>query len=111
LIVAYPGGGLTPGYPEIALLLLGAATWGAGFPLVQALINQRVPSNRRATMLSTANLASKPVFIPLSSAIRWLTSLHGPANGVLGLATWLAVTGAIAVVLARMLPRLGADAA
>lgn len=53
----------------IALLLVGSVTWGAGFPLVQTLISQRVSSAYRATMLSAVNLAMKLVFIPLSAGI------------------------------------------
>jgi MFS family permease len=98
LTAAYAGAGKVSGYPGIALLLVGSAAWGTGFPLLQALINGRVSSAYRATVLSCVNLAIKLVFIPLSTFIGWLTAVGSTASGALGLAVWLLFSGVAAVV-------------
>jgi len=101
--LAYAASGLVVGWHGVGLLLAGSVTWGAGWPLLQTLLNRQVSSARRATALSAASLATKLGFVPLSAAIGWLTDLHGVGVGLVGLSLWLLLGGAVVAGLRRRL--------
>ncbi len=99
LVAAFLCAGLWPGWGGVALLLLGSAAWGAGWPQIQTIINQRVGSARRATVLSVAGAAIRLAFIPLSATIGMLTTQHGISVAVLALAGILFALGGPALWL------------
>lgn len=99
LVLAFIGAGLWPGWGGVGMLLLGPAAWGAGWPQMQTIINQRVGSARRATVLSVAGAGIRLGFIPLSATIGLLHTAHGVAVAVLGLAAILFVLGGPALFL------------
>ena len=99
LVGAFVATGLWPGWGGVGLLLLGSAAWGAGWPQMQTIINQRVGSARRATVLSIAGAGIRLGFIPLSAIIGMLTTDHSIATAVLGLAGILFVLGGPALWL------------
>ncbi len=98
LVAAFALAGLWPGYGGVALLLSGSAAWGAGWPLLQSIVNQHVGAARRATMLSVAAAAIRLAFIPLSGVIGWLATGQGIAIAVLGLAVLLGALGGLALL-------------
>ncbi len=101
LVIAFAVAGLWLGWGGVALLLLGPVMWGAGWPQLQTIINQRVGPARRATALSFAGAAIRLAFIPLSSAIGFLNTVHGIAWAVVGLAAILFTLGGPALWLLR----------
>jgi predicted MFS family arabinose efflux permease len=99
LITAFAIAGFWPSYGGMALLLCGPLSWGAGWPLLQTVINHHVGSARRATVLSIAGAAIRLGFIPLSATIGWLAMGHGIGNALVGLAGILFVLGGPALLL------------
>ncbi|MDE0941569.1 MAG: MFS transporter [Alphaproteobacteria bacterium] len=93
LVLSFSVAGLWPGYSGVALLLCGSAAWGLGWPLVQAIINHRVGSARRATVLSMAGAAVRLGFIPLSAVIGWMSMENDIALAIFGLAVMLFLLG------------------
>lgn len=94
--------GFWPGYHGVALILSGSFIYGMGFPRVQAAINNRVSSARRATILSAASLAVHMVSIPLMLLTGWMADMYGIAVSLLVLA---AVTGTGALFASVLLKR------
>lgn len=82
--------GAATGFAGIAVLLLSSAVWGYGWPAVQAAMNARIGEERRATILSLANMALKLAFIPLSALMGLLEARAGAAGALIGLAALLA---------------------
>ncbi len=93
--------GAFPGYHAVGLLLLGSMVWGYGFPRVQDAINKRVPSARRATILSTANLMVHVFSVPLLALIGLVTEREGIATSLLVLAGIMGTGGLIARILIK----------
>ncbi len=78
----------------VALLMLaGTCLFGAASPLVNDVINSHVGSERRATILSTQNLITSLLFIPVSMAIGHVSTLRGIQASLLGTALWLSFAG------------------
>lgn len=83
----------------IALFLTGTLAYGVGQPRINAAINSRVGPERRATILSTANLMVHMLFIP-SSLIIGAVSEHGGIDDALSWMGWqLLVLGGIGLWL------------
>ncbi len=85
---------LAPGYAAIPVLLTGSSlVFGLGWPRMQAAINNRVGSERRATILSAANLSISCVAIPLLAIIGQAEKAGGIAGALLFLAAIIAAGG------------------
>lgn len=83
LVIILLVAGFTQNAVGIAALGLEACVYGFGMPRAQEMINRLVDSSRRATVLSTANLASALGFIPLSQLIGIVTDSYGIANALI----------------------------
>jgi hypothetical protein len=93
-IVACVGAGIYLGFSGVVLLMLGGSCiYGMTVPRVNEAINHGVGSERRATALSTQTLLGSALFIPVSSAIGWITDHGTIQEGLFGLATWLVLAG------------------
>ena len=76
-------GGIAMTYGGFAVMLIGPSLWGFGWPRLQETINHAVGSERRATILSSANLIIALAFIPFSLILGWVEDLHGIATALL----------------------------
>lgn len=95
------GASLHFGWTGVALLMFGGTClYGMANPRVSEAINNRVSSERRATILSTQNLMVSLFFIPVSSVIGWISDHHGVQSGLLGIAGWLGFAGLCLLFLA-----------
>lgn len=82
------------GLHGVALLMIGGSCiFGMSMPRVSDAINRRVASDRRATILSTANLLRELFFIPLSLLVGAMSELGGVGHGLQGVAGWLVLAG------------------
>ncbi len=70
--------------------MFGAVAWGLAGPLVQDLINQRVGSERRATMLSLSSMAMRLTFVPFSLSVGWASERWDITVAICGLPALLA---------------------
>lgn len=96
-----------PGYHAMPLLVTVSMMWGFGWPRVQEAINSRVPSARRATILSTASLLIGVVSIPLFTLTGRIEAAHGVQSAYAALAAVIvcgALTG-FALVKAKTMRR------
>jgi len=71
LIAAYGLSGLYPGVHGIPLLLAGGVVWGITGPMIQAIANDRIQTERRATMLSLSSFGVRLTFVPISLMVGW----------------------------------------
>jgi len=85
--------GLWPGYAGLPLMVGGSLIYGFGFPLVQAALNARAPTARRATILSAAQLMVSLIAIPLYFLIGIATDMGGVTVALKMLAGLMAATG------------------
>lgn len=98
--------GAVLGLHGIFFLILSVALYGFGSPLVRDALNKRVSSERRATILSTASLASRFVFMPVSLAAGAIESRYGIGVSLLALCVFLGIAGGLALIWLR-LPEAG----
>ncbi|MCB1557956.1 MAG: MFS transporter [Alphaproteobacteria bacterium] len=77
------------------LICLGfeAFVFGFGMPRAQEAVNNLATSGERATILSTASLATSLGFIPMSQIIGWASDKYGIGDGLLIHAAVIAVCG------------------
>jgi hypothetical protein len=99
LVSVFALAGAWLGYGGVVLLLCGPLAWGAGWPLLQTIINRHVGPARRATILSIAGAAIRLCFIPLSAAIGWLAMGGGIGIALIGLSGILFIFGGSALLL------------
>ena len=83
----------------IIALGLEAFVYGFGMPRAQEAINNLVDSSRRATVLSTANLATSLGFIPLSQMVGFVTDHADISTALITYAGVLAVLAVIAKLI------------
>lgn len=95
LVIMLLVAGFSMSYVGIIALGLEAFVFGFGMPRAQEVINNLVDSSRRATVLSTANLATSLGFIPLSQLI-------GVVTDKAGIDTALIVYAGVLVLLAMV---------
>lgn len=83
------------GLTWIGIVCLGfeAFVFGFGMPRAQEAINNLAGSGDRATILSTASLATSLGFIPMSQLIGWMTDHYGIGAGLLGHAALISALG------------------
>lgn len=98
---AFLAAGWRPGIHGVALLLCGSVMWGFGWPRVQDAINRRVSGARRATILSTANLAISLAFIPVSSVFGAASERFGLGAALCGMGVYLLAAGGAVLGLVR----------
>lgn len=82
----------------IPLLFVTPLVWGMGGPALVEQINTRVPSARRATVLSLAAVSQRFVFIPLAHLIGIVVDAEGAGVATLGLGTFILVFGGSALI-------------
>lgn len=85
--------GMANTYLGLFLISLEGFFFAYGMPRAQEAINRLVDSRRRATILSTAGLATSLAFIPASQLFGYVTDQGGIGNGLLVHAAVLAVLG------------------
>lgn len=88
------GAAIHVGISGVALLMLGGSClYGITGPRVSEAINNRVGSERRATILSTQNLMVSLCFIPVSWVVGIVSDSFGIAGALLAIAAWLGFAG------------------
>jgi MFS family permease len=98
-ILASAGAGMLVGAHGIVLLMSGSFIFGMGWPRVQAAINRRVASARRATILSCASLMVHMVSIPLLVLTGTMQDWKGIGASLMMLALLLIMLGGVASLL------------
>lgn len=93
--------GFSMSYIGIVFLGLEAFVYGFGMPRAQEAINNLVDSSRRATVLSTANLATSLGFIPLSQLVGIVTDRAGISTALITYGVVLVILAGIAKVISR----------
>lgn len=106
LVVALLVAGLSMSVVGIIALGLEAFVYGFGMPRAQEAINNLVDSSRRATVLSTANLATSLGFIPLSQMVGFVTDHADISTALITYAGVLAVLAVIAKLITLKRNRL-----
>ncbi len=82
------------GYHGVGLLMIGGSfLYGMAAPRVSNAINQRVESDRRATILSVVNLLRELCFIPLSLLAGYAVTRGGIGQGLHVIAGWMMLAG------------------
>jgi len=99
LVVALLVAGLSMSVVGIIALGLEAFVYGFGMPRAQEAINNLVDSSRRATVLSTANLATSLGFIPLSQMVGFVTDHADISTALITYAGVLSVLAVIAKLI------------
>ncbi len=93
------GASLFIGLHGIALLMFGGTfLYAAASPQVTGAINDRVGSERRATITSTASFLRELISIPLSLFIGWLVTIGNVQYGLFGIAGWLLLSGLLLIL-------------
>jgi hypothetical protein len=101
---SYLVSGVLPGLWSIPFLYASSVAYGFGMPLVQDVINARIDSSRRASIISTVSLAGRLMFIPIGAAVAQMSRSLGIDWTVSAMGLTLAVAGGCAI---RRLVRLG----
>jgi MFS family permease len=99
LIIALVIAGLDVTWFGLICLGFEAFVFGFGMPRAQEAVNNLAGSGERATILSTASLATSLGFIPMSQVIGWATDHYGIGNGLLIHAAVISVCGIGAYLL------------
>lgn len=89
--------GMANTYLGLFLISLEGFFFAYGMPRAQEAINRLVASERRATILSTASLATSLAFIPASQLFGYVTDQKGIGGALLVHAAVLAVLGSAAL--------------
>jgi hypothetical protein len=93
--------GSAPGWWGIAFLYASSLSYGFGMPLIQDAINSRIASDRRASIISTASLAGRLVFIPIGWTVSHAAASFGIDWTIAGMGIFLAVTGSGVLMVMR----------
>lgn len=95
LVIILLVAGVSMSFVGIIALGLEAFVYGFGMPRAQEAINHLVDSSRRATVLSTANLASALGFVPLSQMVGFVTDHTDISTALMSYAGVLVVLAVI----------------
>ena len=106
LVICLLVAGLSMSFVGIVALGLEAFVYGFGMPRAQETINNLVDSSRRATVLSTANLATSLGFIPLSQMVGFVSDQADISTALITYAAVLAVLAVIAKMITMKRNRL-----
>ena len=109
LVVILLVAGFSTSFVGIIVLGLEAFVYGFGMPRAQEAINNLVASERRATILSTANLAVSLGFIPLSQMVGYITDQADISTALIvyaGVLTILALFGILMAAKQKAAKRL-----
>ncbi len=96
LTLSLIGAGVGISWLGLASLSIEAFVFGVGMPRAQEAINNLAESGMRATILSSASLATSLGFIPMSQLIGWMTDHYGIGSGLLAHAGLIATLGLFA---------------
>ena len=99
LVIILLVAGVSMSFVGIIALGLEAFVYGFGMPRAQEAINNLVNSDRRATVLSTANLASALGFVPLSQMIGFVTDHTNISTALISYAGVLVILAVIAKLI------------
>ena len=106
VVCGFAAGGAVPMPVMIPILFVGIAAFGIADPALKALVNHRVASDRRATILSLLSLMPQLTFVALSPFIGAVVDRSGADTGYLFLAGFAAITAGLGWLgLARALAR------
>jgi MFS family permease len=94
---SYLVSGILPGLWGIPFLYASSVAFGFGMPLVQDVINGRIASGRRASIVSTASLAGRLVFIPAGWLVAEASTRYGIDRTVSGMGVFLILSGSLAL--------------
>lgn len=108
LVIVLLIAGFSMSFVGIIALGLEAFVFGFGMPRAQETINNLVDSSRRATVLSTANLATSLGFIPLSQMVGFVTDQADISTALITYAGVLAVLAVIAKLITTKRSRVSA---
>ncbi len=108
LVIVLLVAGVSMSFVGIVALGLEAFVYGFGMPRAQEAINNLVDSSRRATVLSTANLASALGFIPLSQMFGFVTGRADISTALITYAGVLVILALIAKLITVQRNRLSA---
>lgn len=108
LVIVLLIAGFSMSFVGIIALGLEAFVFGFGMPRAQETINNLVDSSRRATVLSTANLATSLGFIPLSQMVGFVTDQADISTALITYAGVLAVLAVIAKLITTKRNRVAA---
>ena len=99
-------GGLFPSPAMIPVLFVATVAYGIADPALKTLVNDRVASDYRATILSLLSLAPQLTFVALSPWVGQIVDRHGADTGYLFLAGFAAITAGLGwISLSRALAR------
>lgn len=99
LVIVLLIAGFSMSFVGIIALGLEAFVYGFGMPRAQETINNLVDSSRRATVLSTANLATSLGFIPLSQLVGFVTDHSDISKALITYAGVLVILAVIAKLI------------
>ena len=85
--------GIFIGWIGVALILCGYLVYGLGQPRMQAALNKRVDSTRRATILSTASLMVQALSVPVMVAFGAISDHIGVDRALLAMCVFIACLG------------------
>jgi MFS family permease len=91
--------GYTTSLYAIPLLSMGLLGYGFGHPRVQSAINKRVSSERRAAILSTANMMVNMLFIPVIFTVGYISDSYHIGTTFIVLGLWVLISGSSAFFL------------
>ncbi|MCK5519133.1 MAG: MFS transporter [Alphaproteobacteria bacterium] len=104
------GASVNLGWTGIILLMFGGTClYGMAWPRVTEAINEKVGSERRATVLSTQSLLRSLMFIPVSFILGKMSDQYGIQGALITLVLWLFFAGACLGILALRRKRRAVD--
>jgi len=98
---AYLVAGSMISFAALFLLYTSSVAYGVGMPAIQLAINDHVGSARRATILSTAMLCARFVFLPIAAIVGYIEELHHVGYALLFMGGFLIAGGLFVMFMFR----------